>query len=65
MDSVKRRTWVQGKNRGEMPGDMATMVITLGYDPQKECYIGTFIGSRKNSPNSLTGCVPSVDGCLW
>lgn len=38
--------WVQGEGCGEMPGGgMGTMLITLGYDPQKERYVGTFIGS--------------------
>ena len=38
--------WVQGESHGEMPGGgIATMVITLGYDPQKKRYVGTFIGS--------------------
>lgn len=38
--------WVQGESYGEMPGGgIATMVITLGYDPQRERFVGTFIGS--------------------
>lgn len=38
--------WVQSESHGEMPGVcMATMVITLGYDPQRERFVGTFIGS--------------------
>jgi hypothetical protein len=38
--------WVQGEGQGEMPGGSpATMIITLGYDPAKKRFVGTFIGS--------------------
>jgi len=38
--------WVLGEGRGEMPdGGMATTMLTLGYDPQKRRYVGTWIGS--------------------
>jgi hypothetical protein len=38
--------WVLGESHGEMPGGgIATMLITLGYDPQKQRYIGTWVGS--------------------
>jgi len=38
--------WVLGEGRGEMPGGGAlTMVLTLGYDPQKKRYVGTWIGT--------------------
>lgn len=38
--------WVLCEGRGEMPGGgMATMLMTLGYDPQKQKYVGTWIGS--------------------
>ena len=38
--------WVLTEGQGEMPGcGMATTVMTLGYDPQKQRYIGTWIGS--------------------
>jgi hypothetical protein len=38
--------WVVGEAQGDMPGgDTATMLITLGYDPTKRRYIGTFVGS--------------------
>ena len=36
--------WVQGE--GEMPGDCpGTTLVTLGYDPQKKRFVGTFVGS--------------------
>lgn len=38
--------WVLAEGRGEMPGGgTAQTVMTLGYDPQKPGYVGTFIGS--------------------
>lgn len=38
--------WMVAEGQGEMPGGGAmTTVMTLGYDPQKKRYVGTFIGS--------------------
>jgi hypothetical protein len=39
--------WVQAEGQGEMPcgGGAATTQMTLGYDPQRERYVGTWIGS--------------------
>lgn len=38
--------WTMGEGTGEMPdGSKATSVMTLGYDPQKQRYVGTFIAS--------------------
>lgn len=38
--------WMVVEGQGEMPGGGAmTTVMTLGYDPQKKRYVGTFIGS--------------------
>ena len=38
--------WVACEGRGEMPdGTAATTIMTLGYDPQKKRFVGTFIGS--------------------
>lgn len=38
--------WVLSESQCEMPGcGIATMVMTLGYDPQKQKYVGTWIGS--------------------
>lgn len=39
--------WVLSEGRGEMPGGagMATTLLTLGYDPQKQKYVGTWVGS--------------------
>jgi hypothetical protein len=38
--------WVLCEGRGEMPGGgTAAMVMTLGYDPEKGRYVGTWVGS--------------------
>ncbi len=38
--------WVLAEGQGEMPGcGTATTLMTLGYDPQKQRYVGTWIGS--------------------
>ncbi|MBW4421586.1 MAG: DUF1579 domain-containing protein [Myxacorys californica WJT36-NPBG1] len=38
--------WVLAEGQGEMPGcGHATTLMTLGYDPQKQRYVGTWVGS--------------------
>jgi hypothetical protein len=38
--------WVVGEGQGEMPdGRPATSIITLGFDPQKGRFVGTWFGS--------------------
>jgi hypothetical protein len=38
--------WILAEGQGEMPGGgTATMILTLGYDPQKKRYVGTWVGS--------------------
>jgi hypothetical protein len=39
--------WIQAESSGIMPdgGGPSTMIITLGYDPHKKRFSGTFIGS--------------------
>lgn len=38
--------WILAEGHGEMPGGgPATSVMTLGYDPDKNRYVGTWIGS--------------------
>ncbi len=38
--------WIVGEGEGEMPGGgRARMMITLGYDPKRERFIGTWVGS--------------------
>ena len=37
--------WILAEGQGEMCGADATTIMTLGYDPQKQRYVGTWIGS--------------------
>src|SRR5262245_54737681 len=38
--------WTLAEGQGEMPGgEQATTLMTLGYDPQKKRFVGTFIAS--------------------
>lgn len=38
--------WIVAEGKGAMPGGGdATMILTLGYDPQKKRYVGTWVGS--------------------
>jgi len=38
--------WILAEGQGEMPGGgPATIMMTLGYDPQKKRYLGTWVGS--------------------
>ncbi|MCC2668326.1 MAG: hypothetical protein K0Q72_797 [Armatimonadetes bacterium] len=37
--------WIQSEGHGELGGDPSTTVLTVGYDPQKGKYVGTWIGS--------------------
>ena len=46
-DSVRSiGLWVIREGKGQMPdGGPATMIFTLGFDPKKGRFVGTFIGS--------------------
>ena len=38
--------WIQGEGRGKMPdGTPSTTLVTLGFDPDRKRFVGTFIGS--------------------
>lgn len=38
--------WITAEGRGRMPnGGETSSSLTIGYDPQKGCYVGTWIGS--------------------
>ena len=38
--------WIVAEGHGEMPGgEPGTTVMTLGFDPRKERYVGTWLGS--------------------
>jgi hypothetical protein len=38
--------WIQGESTSQMPdGSPATMLLTLGFDPAKKRFVGTWLGS--------------------
>ncbi|GAP99653.1 DUF1579 domain-containing protein [Leptolyngbya sp. NIES-2104] len=38
--------WILAEGQGEMPGcGLATTLMTIGYDPQQQKYVGTWVGS--------------------
>jgi hypothetical protein len=38
--------WILAEGQGDMPGGEAgTVLMTLGYDPERKKYVGTFVGS--------------------
>lgn len=38
--------WIVGESEGDAPGGgKATMMITLGFDPKRNCFVGTWLGS--------------------
>lgn len=58
--------WVLGESRGEMPGGgEAQNIITLGYDPAKARFVGSFISSVMGNlwiyEGSLAGDVLTLD----
>ncbi len=41
--------WILGEGQGEMPcGGPASTLVTLGFDPQQQRYVGTWVGSMMN-----------------
>ncbi|OAI52006.1 hypothetical protein AYO44_16800 [Planctomycetaceae bacterium SCGC AG-212-F19] len=58
--------WVVCEGHGEMPGGgSATTMMTLGYDPARKRYVGTFIGSMMTNmwvyDGALDGQVLTLD----
>lgn len=39
------RLWAVCEGAAEMPGCAGTMMMTLGYDPQRRKFVGTWVGS--------------------
>jgi Protein of unknown function (DUF1579) len=60
--------WTVGEGEGELPdGGIGKTIITLGYDPQQNRYVGTFVGSMMthlwlyNGTLDATGKVLTLD----
>ncbi len=57
--------WVLCESEGEMPGgDRATMLMTLGFDPQKKRFTGTWVGSMMTTLWVYDGTLSSDETTL-
>ena len=57
--------WVVGEGQGEMPGGgPATMIVTIGYDPQKKSYVGTWVGSMMTTLWIYNGTLDAAEKVL-
>jgi len=57
--------WILAEGQGEMPGGgAATTLITLGYDPQKKRFVGTFIGSMMTQLWMYDGALDASENVL-
>ncbi|MGE5293287.1 MAG: DUF1579 domain-containing protein [Solirubrobacterales bacterium] len=57
--------WIVAEDRGDMPGSgPSTTIMTLGYDPQKERFVGTFIGSMMTHLWQYSGELDATENVL-
>ncbi len=50
--------WIIGEGEGDMPGGgSASMRLTLGYDPAKNCFVGNWVGSMMTCMFVYTGAL--------
>jgi hypothetical protein len=57
--------WTMGEGRGEMPGgEVGTTMMTLGYDPAMQRFVGTFIGSMMTHMWVYNGTLDSAGKVL-
>ena len=51
--------WIVADGKGTMPdgGGEANMMLTLGYDPEKKCYVGSWVGSMMTNMWTYKGQV--------
>ena len=57
--------WILMDGRGEMPGgEPATMMMTLGYDPQRQRYVGTWVGSMMTHMWVYEGALDAAERVL-
>lgn len=57
--------WIVAEGQGDMPGaGPATTLMTLGYDPQKKRYVGTWIGSMMTHLWVYDGALDAAERAL-
>lgn len=49
--------WIVAEGEGEKPGGNFRTMMTLGYDPQGDCFVGTFVGSMMTHLWLYKGCL--------
>jgi Protein of unknown function (DUF1579) len=57
--------WILGEGQGEMPGaGPGTSILTLGYDPQKKRFVGTWVGSMMTHLWVYSGTLDAAERVL-
>ncbi|RPI27155.1 MAG: DUF1579 domain-containing protein [Acidobacteria bacterium] len=56
--------WIIAEGQGETPGGNATTMMTLGYDPQKKRFVGTFVASMMTNMFVYEGALDSTGKVL-
>lgn len=57
--------WILAEGQGQMPGcGEANTLMTIGYDPQKQSYVGTWIGSMMTYLWSYAGELDATERML-
>jgi hypothetical protein len=52
--------WIMTENKGEFMGTSFTGIMTLGYDPQKKKYVGTWVDSMQHKLWTYEGSVDAA-----
>jgi len=56
--------WVISENKGDMMGSPFAGILTLGYDPEKKKYVGTWVDSMTSILWQYTGSVDAAGKAL-
>lgn len=57
--------WIVGEGKGQIPdGDTGLMLITVGYDPEKKKYVGSWVGSMMTKMWIYEGSLDSTEKIL-
>lgn len=57
--------WIVGEGEMEMPGgDTGTSMVTLGYDPEKKRFVGTWLGSMMTNLWVYEGALDAAEKVL-
>jgi hypothetical protein len=57
--------WIVAEGQGEMPGGgAATMLMTIGFDPEKKRFVGTWVGSMMTHMFVYDGALDAAERVL-